>query len=127
MFNSVELSKIILGVALRTMINFLMVLGLIEALVYSYHFSYKLFADIPYRPAQVQSVSVTIPEGSNAVDVAKLIDGFELVDGEYMLLARMYLGRYNEKIMAGTYSLSPSMSPDQICRCICGMNSEDES
>ena len=119
--------KIITGFILRTMINALLVFGIVEGFVYSYLFSYKLFADIPYKPMAAEKLSVTIESGSSAVQVAKLLDQLEIVDGEYLMLLRIYLGKYNSRIQQGTYELGPSMTPDEICRCICGMQSEESS
>jgi len=119
--------KIIIGFVLRTMINILFVLGIIEGFLYSYHFSYKLFADMPYKPVAEETFNITIESGSNAIDVAKLLDQFGIVESEYLIMARMYIGKYNSKIQAGTYTLGPSMTPDEICRCICGIRNEESS
>ena len=119
--------KIICGFILRTMINCIFVFGIYEGFVYSYIFSYKLFADIPYKPATSEMINITIEPGSNAVEVAKMLDELDIVDGEYLVLARMYLGKYNSKIQQGTYRLGPAMTPDEICRAICGIQSEESS
>ena len=119
--------EIIIGFILRTMINILFVIGIMEGFVYSYHFSYRLFADIPYKPAIYDTMDITIESGSTASDVAGILDDFEIVDSKYLILARMYIGKYNSKIKAGTYKLGPSMTPDEICRRICGMQSEETS
>ena len=119
--------KVIIGFLLRTILNMLFILGIFEGFVYSYHFSYKLFSDVPYKPIAEEMLDITIESGSNAIDVAKLLDRHGIVESEYMVLARMYLGKYNSKIQAGTYKLSPSMTPDEICRCICKIQSEDAS
>lgn len=121
-----ELWKTIMGVSIRTFFNLVLVLAIIEGFIYSYHFSYKLFADVPYKPATSESVAVAIPEGSNARSVASIMDENGLVESKYMMLARLYLGRYNTKIMAGTYTLAPSMTPDEICRLICGIQNEEK-
>ncbi len=119
--------KIICGFILRTMINIIFVFGIYEGFVYSYVFSYKLFADIPYKPATSEMISITIEPESSATDVAKLLDELGVVDGQYLVLARMYLGKYNSRIQQGTYKLGPGMTPDEICRCICGIQSEESS
>ena len=72
-------------------------------------------------------MNITIESGSNAVDVAKILDNLDVVESEYLILARMYIGKYSSKIIAGTYELGPSMTPDEICKCICGIQSEESS
>ena len=117
--------KALFGASLRTLFNAMLLLCLVEGFVYSYHFSYKLFADIPYKPLETQTMTVTIPSGSNARDVSKIMSGNNLVDGELLFMARLYIGRYNTRIQAGTYKLGAYMTPDEICRCICGVQSEE--
>lgn len=119
--------RIIIGFILRTMINILFVIGIVEGFVYSYHFSYKLFADIPYKPAVSDTMNITIEAGNSAKDVADILDDLDIVENKYLILARMYIGKYNSKIKAGTYKLGPAMTPDEICRCICGIQSEETS
>lgn len=119
--------RIIIGFILRTMINILFVIGIVEGFVYSYHFSYKLFADIPYKPAVLETMNITIESGNSAKDVADILDSLDIVENKYLILARMYIGKYNSKIKAGTYKLGPAMTPDEICRCICGIQSEETS
>ena len=127
MTNGEELWKVIMGVALRTLFNFILVFLLAEGFLYSYRFSYRLFSDIAYKPGVTQTVVVNIPAGSNAIDAARILDDYELVDSEYLILARMFLGKYNTKILAGNYTLAPSMTPDEICRSICGIKSEENN
>lgn len=119
--------RIIIGFILRTMINILFVIGIVEGFVYSYHFSYKLFADIPYKPAVSETMNITIESGNSAKDVADILDSLDIVENKYLILARMYIGKYNSKIKAGTYKLGPAMTPDEICRCICGIQREETS
>lgn len=119
--------RIIIGFILRTMINILFVIGIVEGFVYSYHFSYKLFADIPYKPAASETMNITIESGNSAKDVADILDSLDIVENKYLILARMYIGKYNSKIKAGTYKLGPAMTPDEICRCICGIQREETS
>ena len=127
MGNKENAGLIFVGIIFRTLFNAILIFALIEGFAYSYHFSYKLFSDIPYKAGSDQIMNITIDEGSSAKDVAMILDANGLVDGKYLFLARMYVGKYNNKIKAGTYVLGPGMSPDQICRCICCMKSEETS
>lgn len=120
-----SISKTILWGSVRLFVNAILVLILVEALVYSYHFSYKLFADYPFKAASSEEMSITIETGMSAKTVAVILDENNIVDGKYLFLARVYLGKYNSKIKAGTYTLGPGMSPEEICQEICGLQSED--
>lgn len=120
-----RISKVILQISLRTLMNVVLLFILVEGFVYTYQFSYKVFADVPYMPASSDTVTITIESGSTAKQVADIMEGSGLVEDDKLILARLYLGKYNKKIIAGTYTLSPAMSADAICKKICGIQSEE--
>lgn len=120
-----KISKVILQISLRTLMNVVLLFILVEGFVYTYQFSYKVFADVPYMPASSDTVTITIKSGSTAKQVADIMEGSGLVEDDKLILARLYLGKYNKKIIAGTYTLSPAMSADAICKKICGIQSEE--
>lgn len=122
-----KISKVILQISLRTLMNVVLLFILVEGFVYTYQFSYKVFADLPYMPASSDTVTITIESGSTAKQVASIMEGSRLVEDDKLILARLYLGKYNKKIIAGTYTLSPAMSADAICKKICGIQSEETS
>lgn len=122
-----DTSKVILRISLRTMINIILLFILVEGFVWCYQFSYKVFADIPYIPASQEVMTVTIEQGENARQIALTMENSGVVEDDKLFLARLYLGKYNRKILAGTYQLSPGMTADAICKKICGMQSEETS
>lgn len=122
-----SITSIIFFMSIRILINAALLLVLVEGFVLSYRFTYKVFADIPYIAASSDMKSITIEPGTEVKDIADLLDDFGIVEGKYQFLARVYLGKYDDKIVAGTYSLGPGMTPDEICRRICGLQSGDAS
>lgn len=122
-----KISKVILQISLRTLMNVVLLFILVEGFAYTYQFSYKVFADVPHIPASSDTVTITIEPGSTAKQVANIMEGSGLVEDDKLILARLYLGKYNKKIIAGTYTLSPAMSTDAICKKICGIQSEETS
>ncbi|MCI8508237.1 MAG: endolytic transglycosylase MltG [Lachnospiraceae bacterium] len=122
-----SVTSIIFFMSIRTLINAALLLVLVEGFVLSYRFSYKVFADIPYIAASADMKSITIEPGTEVKDIAALLDDFGIVEGKYQFLARVYLGKYDDRIVAGTYTLGPGMTPDEICRRICGLQSGDAS
>ena len=122
-----DTSKIILQISIRTLINIILVFVLVEGFVWCYQFSYRVFADIPYMPGSQNTVTITIEQGENARQIANAMEQGGLVEDNKLFLARIYLGKYTHKILAGTYTLSPGMTTDAICKKICGMQSEESS
>lgn len=122
-----NISYIILQISIRVLVNVVLVFVLVQGFVSAYNFSYKLFTDIPYKVTSTQVQEITIESGSSIVDIAALLEEKEVVENKYLFIARGYVGEYKAYIKAGTYTLSPSMSPDTICKIICGMQSEETS
>ena len=120
-----SISSTVLSISVRTLVNVLILLFLVEGAIGAYHFSHKLFADYPYVAASSERRNVTIESGMNAMQIAGILDDLGIVDSKYLFIARVYIGDYKDKIQAGTYSLGPGMTPDEICRAICGMQSEE--
>lgn len=119
-----SISSIILQISLRTLINVILVFVLVEGFVMSYHFSYKLFADFAYVAGSQETVNITIADGDTAKNVAMVLEQNGVVEDRYLFLARAYLGKYNSRMQAGTYTVGPGMTPDEICKIICGLQSE---
>lgn len=120
-----SVSNTILWISLRTFVNVALLFVLVEGFILGYQFSYKLFGDYPYAATSQTTMSITITQGSSVQEIAEILDGNEIVDGKYLFMARVYLGRYDKRIKAGTYKLGPGMSPDEICQAICGIQSEE--
>ena len=122
-----DTSKIILQVSIRTLINVILVFLLVEGFTWCYQFSYRVFADTPYIPGSQSTVTITIEQGEGARQIANAMQQNGLVEDSKLFLARIYLGKYTRKIRAGSYTLSPGMTTDAICKKICGMQSEESS
>ena len=120
-----KVTHLILMISLRTVVNFLMILFLVEGFVQAYHFSYELFYDFAYQAGSTDVMTVTITDGQSVLEVADTLETFGIIDDKYIFVARAYIGKYNKKIQAGNYSLGPAMTPEEICKKICGIQSED--
>lgn len=60
-----NISGAILWISVRVLINMLLLLLLVEGFINAYHFSYKLFADIPYAAGSNKTMNITIVQGSH--------------------------------------------------------------
>lgn len=122
-----NVSYIIMQICVRVLVDLLLIFILTQGFSAAYNFSYKLFTDIPYKLTADSMKDVTIEDGSNVVDVATRLEAEEVVENRYIFIARVYVGGYKNEIKAGTYKLNAAMSPDEICKRICGMQSEEAS
>lgn len=122
-----NVSYVILWISVRVLLNLILLFVLVQGFATAYNFSYKLFIDIPYKTMVEEVRDVTIEEGSGVIEIATLLEDKEIVESQYIFLARVYIGGYSGDIKAGTYALSAAMSPDEICKKICGIQSEEAS
>lgn len=122
-----SISSTILWISVRTLINIILIFILVEGFVSAYHFSYKLFSDLPYQPASRNTMNVVITEGESAMELAEMLEQSGVVESKYLFMARVYIGKYDSRIQAGTYTLGLGMSLDEICKQICGLQSEGAS
>ncbi len=122
-----SVSKMLLWLSVRTLLNACLLFVLVEGFVLSYHFSYQLFADLPCEPASDKVYNITVQEGITPKELAYALEGNGIVESDELFLARVYIGKYAARIQAGTYSLGPGMSPDEICKTICGISGGEAS
>lgn len=122
-----NISGTILRLSLRTLINMVLLFLLVEGCISAYNFSYRVFADYPYMAASKDTKTITISKGQTARDVAVVLEELGIVESQYVFLVRAYLGKYNNQIQAGTYTLGPGMTPEEICKTICGKQSEGDT
>lgn len=127
MGENASVSKTIIWMSMRILINLVFIFMLAEGFTAAYHFSYKLFADIPFAPTSTKRVEIVIHEGESVWELSKDLDEKGVVEGKYMIFARIYLEKYNNEIKAGKYVLGPSMTPVEICRTVCGLQQGEES
>lgn len=122
-----SIAAAILSISLRTIANIMIVFFLYESLVQSYTFSYKLFADVPYMAGQNSLVTVTIDEGESAKEIAQVLYDNRIIEDKYIFLIRAYIGKYTDRMKAGSYAVDSTMSPETICKIFCGIQSEETS
>ena len=122
-----NISGTILRLSLRTLINMVLLFLLVEGCISAYNFSYRVFADYPYMAASKDTKTITISKGQTARDVAVVLEELGIVESQYVFLVRAYLGKYNNQIQAGTYTLGPGMTPEEICKTICGQQREGDT
>lgn len=117
----------VLEICIRTILNLLMIFLLYESLVQAYSFSYTLFSDTPYMAGQNSLITVTIEDGMSAKDVAEVLYENKVIGDPYIFVARAYIGKYANRMKSGSYAVNSMMSPDELCKAFCGIQSEEES
>ena len=90
----------------------------IALLLFATAFIYVSNAGKPLDPNNKEIVYLEIPKGSGSGEIAKLLHDSKLIDNELAFKIKTKLGNYGSLYKAGYYSLSQSMSMDEIMNLI---------
>ncbi|MCM1495000.1 MAG: hypothetical protein NC089_04305 [Bacteroides sp.] len=115
-----------LRLVLQVLINAVIILVLIRVFMYAYDFSYQVFTDNCLNPMNKSEVQFEIPPDSTTMEIVDALVEDGLVADRYVMLAKVYLSSYHGKMMPGIYTLSPSMTQDEILKTITGTAVEEE-
>ena len=116
-----------LRLVLQVLINAIIILLLIQAFTLAYNFSYKVFTDSCMNPNSTKEVSFVIEPDSSTTEIVDALIEQGLVQDRYVMLAKVYLSSYHGKMMPGTYTLSPSMTQDDILKTITGSKEKEDT
>lgn len=115
-----------LRMVLQVLINVIIILIVIRVFMYAYDFSYKVFTDSSANPLDKREIQFVIPPDSSTTEIVDSLVDAGLEEDRYVLLVKVYLSSYHGKMMPGTYTLSPSMTRDEILKIITGTGNEEE-
>ena len=68
----------------------------------------------PYDASNTESISVEIPEGTGASAIGEILEQNGIIDSALKFKLFLKFSRFNDVMKAGTYTLSPSMSMEEI-------------
>ncbi len=114
-----EINKItgtIIGISGKLIVYALVILLLVEGMSRGYAFGHEVFYATAMEPKPGTRYSVTIPDGQQASDTARLLREIGLIRNEYALQIQMNF--YDYKIYPGTYELSTAMTSKEILQII---------
>lgn len=80
----------------------------------AYDYSYNVFGDPVVSKYDTQTQTVVVEDGDSAAQVAKKLKEAGLIKYESAFVIRVRLEEVGDKIMPGTFELSPSMSIEEI-------------
>lgn len=88
--------------------------------VSAYDFGFQVFADIPVDEGEGRTVSVTISDGEDTKDIARLLEEKGLIKDAKLFYVQEKLSDNSGHIMPGTYELSTAMSVEEMLKIMSG-------
>ena len=104
----------------RLAVFLLVIVGVCRVGEFAYDFCYQIVLDAPVDSEPGRDVSVTLSQGMDAGEVARLMERKGLVEDAGIFHIQIVLTGYDDKLQEGTYVLNTSMTPRQMLEVMAG-------
>ena len=106
----------IIGVSGNLIVYALVILLLVEGMTRGYAFGHEVFYATAVDPEPGFRYSVTIPEGQDLAETARMLKDVGLIRNEYAVRIQMWF--YDYEAYPGTYELSTAMTSKEILQIL---------
>ena len=104
----------IFDIMLKVILVVIAVMFIIKGIRYAYDYGLEIFDQKPYSTTDTRTVEVTVSGSDGVVEVGKMLQEKKLIKDWRLFWIQERLSLYHDRIGAGTYELSPSMTPDEM-------------
>ena len=118
--------KTALYYSVELLVDVLIVYVFIKAFALSFNFAYDVFHDSAKNPGDRNYVVVKIEPYSSTSKIADQLYDAGVIENKYVMILRMKVGEYGDKIKPGKYGLSASMKYEEILGVITGSAKTEE-
>ena len=122
--------KTALYYSIELLVDVLIIYVFVRAFSISFAFGYDVFHDSAKNPGDRNYVMVTIEPYSSTGKISDALYEAGVIENKYVMMMRIKVGEYYDKIKPGSYGLSASMTYEEILGVITGnatTNAEDAS
>ena len=120
----------IVGNILDTCLQILLIIGIVYVIYkgagIAYDYGYRVFTEKPMAASVGRDVEVTIPVDFNALELGELFEGKGLTRDAKLLALQYFCSEYREDVKGGTYTLSTTMTAEEMFESIAEINIEKE-
>lgn len=106
----------IIGVSGKLIVYALVILLLVEGMTRGYAFGHEVFYSTAVDPEPGYRYAVTIPEGQDSAETARMLKDMGLIRNEYAVRIQMWF--YDYEAYPGTYELSTAMTSKEILQIL---------
>ena len=118
--------KTALYYSVELLVDVLIVYVFIKAFALSFNFAYDVFHDSAKNPGDRNYVVVKIEPYSSTSKISDQLYDAGVIENKYVMILRMKVGEYGDKIKPGKYGLSASMTYEEILGVITGCAKTEE-
>ena len=118
--------KTALYYSVELLVDVLIVYVFIKAFALSFNFAYDVFHDSAKNPGDRSYVVVKIEPYSSAKKISNQLYDAGVIENKYVMMLRIKIGEYGDKIKAGKYGVSASMTYEEILGVLTGSATTSE-
>lgn len=111
---SKDIVSSVFGVALKIIVAVVAIMLVYKYSLAAYDFGYRLFGEQPITSGEGRTISVVIPEGSDAKEVGEILENKGLIRDASLFAVQEKLSNYSGEIKAGSYNLNTSMTAEEM-------------
>lgn len=111
--------KVVLGffeLCIHVLVYAFVIYLVYKAALFAYDYSYEVFGDPVMSKYNTETTTIVVGEGATASDVASQLKKAGLIKYESAFTLRIKLEKVGDKIMPGTFELSPNMTADEMIK-----------
>lgn len=114
--NAKQLLGAICAMIVKVALAAVIIVAVFRLAVFAYDFGYQVFVDLPVSDGEGKTVSVTVLEGQNDMDLAKMLEEQGLIRDAKVFFIVMLLSKDRDKdvLKPGVYELSTAMNSEEM-------------
>ena len=124
--NAWNLIATVLDIVLRGTLLVVVVYFIYTSALKCYDYGYRVFTEDPISAGNGREITVTIPSDFSGKSLGELFEEKGLSRDKILCTLQYYASEYREDIKPGTYTLSTSMTAEEMFASIAGVGEEDE-
>ena len=125
--NTKRAALTVLSIALKIVVTAVVILGIVRLGGVAFYYGHSVFQEEAVDEEPGRSITVTIDDGSDIGEIAKLLEDKGLVNDWKLFYIQVKVSKYAKKLEAGTYTLTTAMKPREMMAVMTGEETAEES
>lgn len=124
------ISKIVMrivSISFSILVFIAVIYGLYQLGLHSYSYGYRIFAEPPVSEVDKREYLVEITDSMDTSAIGRILEAKGLIRDKWLFVVQLKLSEYNNKLVPGAYTLSPSMTVQEMFRIMSGEQDAEES
>lgn len=111
---------------IKIIIAVIVIFFIYHVAVNMYDFGYRIFAEEPVSTEPGETMTVTIINEGNIMEIAEALEGAGLIRDARLFFVQELLSPYKGELKAGAYELSTSMTAEEMMAIMAAQPEEEE-